>query len=183
MKLVRGRAEARFLPSRHHFALFRLAAFVRMRKAKPEPRDVVMILDRDQNAIDHYATSLWIVLTLTCYLASTLFAFLPLPAGLVVSLPVAAAASHLPYFITALGIAPIMARGESHIRVNSVAMMSILLLLAAYFVRSTSWVRFAGWQFLAIAALNGIAALIELPLRDSIARQENSIIGGAVSER
>ena len=36
-RIVRNRADARLLPSRHDFALFRLVAWMRLRRAKPAP--------------------------------------------------------------------------------------------------------------------------------------------------
>jgi hypothetical protein len=52
---------------------------------------------------------------------------------------------------------------------------------SAYFARSQSWARFVAWQFLAVLALNAIAAVVVLLLRDSIADVESSL-GGFSSE-
>jgi len=177
MTIVRGRADARRLPSRHRFALFRLAALMRLRNAAPRPADVVLFLDRDQNAIDHHAASLWIVLTIACYLAGTLFAAWPVVAALAVSVPLALMAVQFPVAIIGL----LTARTARRHLINSVALMSVLILLAVHFARGTSWVRFAAWQFLAVIGLNAIAAVIVFLLRAPIARLEREVIGGAPS--
>jgi hypothetical protein len=63
------------------------------------------------------------------------------------------------------------------LRINSIWMMTLFSALAAYCSTRSSWVRFAGWQFFAIAALNAIAAMILFLLRDSVARLESSCAG------
>ena len=74
MRVVRGRADARWLPSRHNFALFRLAAFLRLRRARPEPCDGSCVIDRHQSAMETWLVMSWVTLTFACYLAATLFA-------------------------------------------------------------------------------------------------------------
>lgn len=175
--IVRGRADARRLPSRHRFALFRLAAFLRMRNTNPQPADVVLFLHRDQNAIDHYAASLWIVLTLTCYTAGALFASWPVAAALAISFVIVAAA--LQVLVPFIGL--LTAPAAQRHRVSSIALMSVLILLAVHFARVPSWVRYAAWQFLAVIALNSLAAFLVFLLRGPIARLESAIIGGAPS--
>jgi hypothetical protein len=44
--MVHGNAAARWLPSRHNFALFRLLAWLRLRNAHPEPAPVILGIDR-----------------------------------------------------------------------------------------------------------------------------------------
>ena len=168
MRLVRGRAEARWLPSRHRFALFRLFAFLRLRSAQPEPREgLILVVDRDQSAAEHHSVSLWIVLTVTCYFAVTLFASWPLPLALPVSFVVAAAAVEVPLLVFGTFAPP---------RVNSFLCMSVFTAAAAYFAMERSWVRFAAWQFLALLALNALAAAIVFLLRGPIARLERGVL-------
>ena len=169
MKLVRGRADARWLPSRHRFALFRLYAFFRLLGAKPEPREgLVLVVDRDQTAFEHHGASIWIVLTVACYFAATLFADWPLAAGLAAGLPAAALAIEFPIWIG--GLIPGRARG--------VAFVTMFLLIAAsiHFARQASWVRFAAWQFLGLIAINALASAIVFLLRAPIARLERGVL-------
>lgn len=148
--------------ARHRFALFRLAAL--LRGPKPVPPNVLLSMHRDQNAIDHYAASLWIVLTLTCYVAATLFASWPVAAALLLSFPIAAAGLQL--LIALVGV--LTARAPHRQRINSIVLMALLIALAAYFTRGTSWVRFVAWFFLGVVALNALAAAIVFLLRGRI---------------
>jgi len=168
MKVIRNRADARWLPSRYRFALFRLFAFLRMRSAKPEPREgLILVVDRDQTAAEHHGISLWIVLTVTCYVAATLFAAWPPVLALPVAFVVAAAAVEVPMILGGL-IVPS--------RVNSALLMWVLIAAAAYFATQRTWARFAAWQFLALVALNALAAAIVFLLREPIARLERGVV-------
>lgn len=177
MKVVHGRADARWLPSRFRFALFRLIAYVRMRGAKPERRDVTLVLDRDQNNIESFGVCAWTTLTLTCYVAGTLFDHWPLPLALAAGVPVAVTCLEL--VIVAAGVA--LRRRGNNLRVNSVVLLSLLIAAALYFARSQSWICFAAWQFLAGVGLNAVAAPIVFLLRGSIAAMEDAV-GGTSSE-
>lgn len=169
MTLVRGRGEARWLPSRHTFAVFRLFAFLKLRGAKPEPRArLALVVDRGQTAIEHHLVSVWVVLTVTCYVAATLFASWPLPLALPAALVVAAILIQVPV----VGFAMIV---PGH-RINARVLMSLLLAAAAYFATQRSWARLAAWQFLAVVALNALASAIVFLLREPIARLERGVV-------
>lgn len=175
MKLVRGRADVRFFPSRHNFALFRLAAYLRLRAAKPEHGECILAIDRHQSNFEHTLVPLWYALTLTCFGAAWLFAAWPLPLALLASFPVALFALEVPLVLG--GIATSAWNAATGMRVNAVRVTSILMMTlfaaaAAHFARQPTWVRFAGLQVLALIALNALAAAIVLFLRPSIARLE-----------
>jgi hypothetical protein len=170
VKAVRGRADARWLPSRHRFALFRLYAYVRLLGAKPEPRPgLILIIDRDQTAYEHHLVSLWIAATSTCYVAATLFRGLPVPVAIAVAIPVAALALEVPFYISGL-----LLRGGS--RLNGIVYMFLLAVASIHIVRQPSWVRFVAWQFFAVIALNTAAAAIVFVLRAPIARLERGFV-------
>jgi hypothetical protein len=177
VKIVRGRADARWLPSRFNFALFRLYAFLRMKHAKPEPADVALVIDRNQNPIESAVLSTWTTATLACYAAGTLFASWPLPLALLAGVPVAIICLEIPLVVVGV---PLWRR-ESNIPLNSIVMMALMTGAAVYFARSETWIRFAAWQFLGAVALNGIAAATMFLLRGSIAEME-SAVGGITSE-
>ena len=177
MKIVRGRADARWLPSRFNFALFRLFAFLRMKTAAPEPRDVALVIDRHQNNVESFTLAAWVTLTVTCYAAGTLFASWPLPLALPAGILVAITCLEIP--IVTVGL--IVRRTQDNIALNSVVLMSLLIAAALYFARAQSWVRFAAWQFLGAVALNAVAAAIVFLLRGTIAEMENAA-GGLTSE-
>jgi hypothetical protein len=185
VKLVRGRGEARWLPSRHNFALFRLAAYLRLRNAPPEPGDVILVVDRHQSAAETWLVMSWVTLTLACYLAATLFAEWHPALALPVSLPLAIALLEVPALVSALTIAPLWraVRGNdaNGIGVNGVVVMTLFAAASAWFAThptQPAWIRFVAWQFLALLLLNAIAALIVFSLRDAIARLESAVGGG-----
>jgi hypothetical protein len=165
MKMVRGHAEARWMPSRHNFALFRLYAYLRLRNAAHEPNEMILAVDRHQSSAEAMAVATWIFVTTTCCLAGTMFSW-----------PVA-------FLVAAVGIHAVMVASgvlfvtlfPAHVlRINSIWMMTLFAALAAYCATRPTWVRFAGWQFFALLALNAIAAMILFFLRDSVARLESS---------
>lgn len=172
MKFVRGRAEARWFPSRHNFALFRVAAFLRLRRARPEQRDVVLVIDRHQSSVETWTVMSWLIATLACYLAVTLFANWPVAVALLVSLPLAFALLEVPPIVSAMTIARFT---ENKLHVNGTVVMLMFTAASAYFATRPTWIRFVAWQFLALLALNAIAAVIAFALRDAIARLEEGV--------
>jgi hypothetical protein len=171
MKMVRGHGEARWFPSRHNFALFRLFAYLRLRSAKHEARDVILAIDRNQSNLETNLVAIWIVLTTTCCLTATFDSWLA-------ALAVAILGTQVVMVASGVFIAPLFpGRG---VRVNATVMMMMLAALAAYCTTRSTWVRFAGWQFFALLAMNAVAAAIMFLLRDSVARLEDAI-GGASS--
>ncbi len=177
MKIVRGRADARWLPSRFNYALFRLYAFLRMKTAKPEVADISLVIDRNQNPIESAVLSAWTTATLACYAAETLFDAWPLPLALLAGIPVAITALEIP--IVAVGVA-LRHRGYN-IPLNSFVLMSLMTVAALSFARAQSWIRFAAWQFLGAIALNAVAAVIVYSLRGAIAEMEDAV-GGVTSD-
>jgi hypothetical protein len=170
MKVVRGIEEARWLPSRHRFALFRLAGYVRLRNAAVPAAgrdDLVLAVDRDQSVFENYGIATWTVLTIACYFAGGLLARWPLPLALLASIPLATIAMNIP-FCTFGALRP----NRNNIRLNSAINMLLLLAAALYYARAETWVRFVAWQFLAVVALNAVAAAIVFLLRGPIARLE-----------
>lgn len=154
MRIVRDREDARWLPSRFRYALFRLAALIRMTFTRPrERRGIIVAIDPDQSSIENYAIAIWVVVTTSCFLAAVMpFAIAILAATVVVQIPM-----------------HVVGGGQ---RVNSLVTLSLAAIAAAYLAMSPSWIRFAAWQFLGIVILNGVAALIMLPLRGAVRRME-----------
>ncbi|HEX8168910.1 MAG TPA: hypothetical protein VF824_00040 [Thermoanaerobaculia bacterium] len=178
-RTIRGRADARWLPSRRNFALFRLYAYLRLRVAPPEPRDVALFIDRNQTAAEHYSVAVWVLLTMTCYCAADLFESWPLPLAIVSALVVATLLTQVGivgFGLVAAALTPRTAR----VRVNSFVLMLLFIAAAAWYARHPSWARFVAWQVLALVALNAAAAAIVFLLRGSIARLE-SAFGGVAS--
>ena len=177
MNIVRGRADAHWLPARYNFAIFRLYGLVRMRFAKAAPADVAMVVDRHQSAIENFTVGAWTTLTLAAFVVSVLVNTWTLSLALVAAIPIALVLMHIP--ILTFGI--VFIRRENNLRLNSIVLMLTMTGASLYFARSTSWVRFAAWQFLAVLAINGIAALAALLLQGAMTRTE-AAVGGIKSE-
>lgn len=180
MKVVRGRADARWFPSRHNFALFRLWAYLRLRHARPEHYDGTLVIDRHQSTAETWVVMSWMTLTLACYLAATLFAGWHIAPALLVSMPLAIVLFEVPAIISALTIAPLFRISGS--RVNGFVIMLLFSAASAYFARHPSWIRFVAWQFLALLALNATAAMIAFPMRHSMARLEAEVGGASFAQ-
>lgn len=185
MTFVRGRTDARWLPSRYNFALFRLAAYLRLRRAHARTAHVNFFIDRHQSAFENCAVAIWITLTVACYIAATMFGEWPVAASVPLSVLLSAAvAIELPVVVSGAIVAPLWkavtgGRDENNIRFNSTVVMTIFILAALYFAASKSWARYAAWQFLAVVAANAVASLLVFLLRRPIARIESDIRGGA----
>ena len=154
MRFVRDRDDARWLPTRFHFALFRLIAIVRMSLMEPRTRPgIIVAVDRYQSTVESYTISVWYFVTVSCFFS----AVMPLWAAIAV----ASLVVQLPIYV--------VGRGQG---VNSIILMSSATLAAAYLITQQTWLRFVAAQFLAILALNAIAALILLPMRGTIRKLE-----------
>jgi hypothetical protein len=178
--MVRGRAEARWLPSRHRFALFRLWAYARLRGARPEPDpNVMLMVNPDQSATEVFTTSSWVSLTTSAYIAAELAESWPLAIAIASAIPLAMAAVQIPLYVCGTLILPTMptiarTRPNALAAINSVVTWIALLLAASYYATKSSWARFAAWQFLAVVALNAVAATILFLLRKRVAALEAS---------
>lgn len=186
MRMVRGRAEARWMPSRYGYALFQLFAYFRLRNAKPEPRDAILVLDRHQSNVETWIVCWWLIGTTACAIAGTLFAKRPLPVALAISLLLAIVGIQALAVASGLVIAPLwklVTRLDTPgMNVTSIVLVSLIGAACAYCTTRPGWVRFAGWQFFVVLALNALAAAIVFLMGDAIARAEESV-GGVVSGR
>jgi hypothetical protein len=181
LRLVHGRAEARWMPSRHNVALFRLLAFLRLRLARAEERDVILFVDRYQSTFEAWAVGSWVMLTFTAYIAAELNAWLMLPVALVLSALLAMAALQCAVVGIGACVPPLWraigGRTVQRSSVNSFTMLFAIAAASAHYATSTSWVRFVAWQFGVMLALNGVAAAVVFLLREPIARLESSLGG------
>ena len=162
MNIVRDRPAAKWLPSRHRFALARLAAFAMLLSRHPQrsegspPHRLILAVDRDQSAIENYAAAIWFLATTTCFIA----AFVPLP----VAFPLAFVAVQLPICATGLVF--------NNRRLNSAFLMLCGTAAALYFATTSSWVRFAAYIFLGVLALDAVAAVVLWLLRGRVRAAE-----------
>ena len=186
MRLVRGRSEARWFPSRHNFAIFRLYAFFRLRAARPEVNDGLFVIERNQSAHEMWIVAVWVAAVATVYVASALFRVWHPVAALIAALPIALLAVEIPIFVSGLVLVPgIRALTRKHVdsmRASSAVTMAMLAGASAYFALKPGWIRVVACQFFALAALNALAAIVVFSLRDSISRLE-AAVGGVQSEQ
>ncbi|HEY0141401.1 MAG TPA: hypothetical protein VGF48_10935 [Thermoanaerobaculia bacterium] len=178
MRAICEREDARWLPARHHYALFRLAAFLRLRFAKPRiTPGVLLMIDRDQSQFENYAMSAWFTATLTCFVAATFFSTWPVALALLVAFPIAVALSQVTLVILALTAAPLWARfidQGGRIGVVSIGTMMLVLVPTAYYATARTWIRWVSWHVLVLIALNALAAVLLFFLRGPIARLERA---------
>lgn len=169
MRVVRDRAEARWLPSRHRYALARLIAFLRLRNAGSEPRSgLVLAVDRDQSTAENMTLGFSVWFIWTCYAAAIL------PGPWKVTAPLL---SHLGLQVTIVGTVLILHLFGRDLwafnhRINSTLLFILLLLASSYFAATQLWVRFVAWVVLAVFVLNAVAATILFLLRKSVRELE-----------
>jgi len=178
VKVVHDCPAARWLPSRHHFALMRLFAFVRFRSEDPMPPNLehlALAIDRDQSAIEIYGVSLWLFATAVAYVA----VLLPVPLGWAVALaiPVAGIAMQIPLTVIGGILIPLWTavtgvKLENLQKLESVATMTLMVIASSYFAVARSPVRYIGWFFFAVFLLNAAAWLIMAALRTRVEEME-----------
>jgi hypothetical protein len=183
VRIVRGHGEVRRFPSRHNHGLFRLGSYLRLRGARPEPHNGILVIDRHQSNTETWAVAIWMMLTMSCYLAVALFPAWPILLALLVGAAVAVFAVHVAIVLGGVLISPAgnaLARlGLLPFRVINMFMLLPMVAASASFATRATWIRFVAWQFLGVMALNALAAVIVFLLRDSIAQLEGSMGGSA----
>jgi hypothetical protein len=175
MNAAIDRPEAHWLPSRHRFALARLFAFARLGNAPHvlKSEHLILPVDRDQTAAEMQLVAAWVFVTTACYIAAALPINLPL--AIVLAIPLAAIAIHLPIVIGGPILRLLIGDGN-HIKIVSVTTMSLLLIASAYVAATTSWARFVAWFFLAILLLNSAAAAVLWLLRNAVHAAEERCV-------
>jgi hypothetical protein len=162
MKIVRDREDARRLPTRFRFAIFRLLAFLRMLFSRPvERRGIILAIDRDQSVVEQFTVAIWITFTASAFLSVAMPMF--------VAIPMTAILLHVPMAIFGGLILP---AGRNNLALNSIATMAAIAMAAAYFATTTSWLRFVAWSFFALLAINALAAVVMWTLRNAVQRME-----------
>jgi hypothetical protein len=170
------RPEARWLPSRHRFAMARLIAYVRLRRAQAavkRPEHLILSIDRDQTAAEMNCVAVWVFATVTCYFAASLPFALPL--SVVLAIPLAAIAIQLPIVIGG-PLLRLLTGDGNHIKIISVMTMGLLLMASSYIATTPVWARFVAWLFFAIVIVNCAAAVILWLLRDAVQDAEEQCV-------
>ena len=155
MRIVQDREDARGLPARFHFAIFKLAAFVRMKFVTPrERRGVLIVIDRDQSAVEHYIISAWITALVICFLS----AIMPV----ILAIPLATIIIQIPLFTIC----------RSNIDTSSWLMFTLVGIAAAYLLHRHTWIRFVALSYFLIIAINLLAAAIMMLLHSDVREME-----------
>lgn len=169
MKTVKDRADARWLPSRFRYAIFRLLAYRMIRRRKPQATPgLVLVIDRDQSALEYYTITVWLMATVSCYIGAVLSRFTNVTIAALVAVPLASFVLTIPVYVTGLVMPLARAAGirqEQSLRVGSTVVFFLLTICAAYFALEQSWVRYVALSFFAILLVNGIAAVVVWSLR------------------
>ena len=138
--------------TRQNFALARLIALTCGTDSQPVPAGVDRVIladDRHQNAAENHIAAFAYLALVVCFLA----AFMPLLAAV----PLSLIAIQIPVYVFGL---PFRNR-----RINSIGYVLCGAAMAWYLVLQPRWIRFAGYAFFAVVALNAIAFVILLLLR------------------
>ena len=180
MRVVRNRRDARWLPSRFHFALFRFFAYLRLRTARPEPAPgLVMAVERHQSASENYLVAICVFIVATSFVVTLLNLTMSLPAAWVIAVPATAIIIPLSVPFLAYVIMPIVRKivpfRADNLAANSVVIMSITIGAAIFVLLSRSPLRYVAGTFLLLVALNAAAAALMFFLRDSIAGAERQM--------
>ena len=161
MKVVRDRAEARWLPSRHRFAAARLVAYAMLRTTRPTPlraEHVILAIDRDQSALENYALTVWFVATMTCFVAATM--------------PLSTPWALLAAFLLTWTSLQVVTGGIGNERVTSPLLILCGFAASLYFATRTDWVRFPAYVFLGVLSLNAVAFAVMWLLRHQVRELE-----------
>ena len=172
MNVIADRPEARWLPSRHRFALAKLIAFAKLRGAPASVNDaehLVFPIDRDQTAAEMNGVAIWVFVTTIFYIAAAL----PLiwPAAIIVAIPIAAIVLQFPTVIIGPIVRMLIGDGN-HIKIISVIAMALLVIASSFVAASHSWARYAAWFFFGVLIVNGAAAVVVWLLRGPIRTAE-----------
>jgi hypothetical protein len=175
IEAIRNQPEARWLPSRHRFAMFRLYGLLRLLTAtvqKPE-NELVLPIHRDQSAHEQYSVAAWIYITAVAYVA----ALLPLvtPVAILVAMPIAGVALHVPLLL----LGSTLPRWTPHESLHAKVLMTVMAGLSFWFAQHADWPRVIAWIFLGVLAANGLAAFCIFALRGTVARLERRYREGA----
>lgn len=184
MKLIRDRAEARWLPSRHHLALFRLAAYLRLRRAAPRLQPgLFLAIDRDQTVAEVYTVSLAMLTLSSCFVGAALHSILPLAAAVIIA-PVLSVTLMQVVMITAGLTATTLRRvlrhppTEDNRSLNDVFLWLFLIASAGYFAQkpSSMLLQWLAFTILAAVVLNAVAAIVLRILRHRIQAAEQEYL-------
>ena len=185
MTMVRDRGDARWLPSRFNFALFRLIAYLRLRTSDPESRPgIALSIERHQSATENFMVAACVLVLWIAFSAVMLDSVMPFPLACIVAFPAAALIVHLvPMCLIGLLVVPAARKITSHAALDNIAISSVIMIIltiaaAAVLAAGTSPVRYVGTAFLFLTAINALASVVVFTMQRSIAETERRFGAG-----
>ena len=184
-RIVRDRADARWLPSRFNFAIFKLFAFARLRSARPEPQPgLALSIERNQSASENFIVAAIVFVVLAAFITSLLATSLPFGTACAVAIPTTAVYINVQVVFIGAVILPFLrklvrTRPEIAIAVNSAITGALILAAAALLAVSPSPLRHVGTAFLIAVGANALAAVIVFAMGRSIAKAEQRFGAGS----
>lgn len=172
MTFIRDHDEARGLPSRSRFAAFRVLSFIRFpREHESTTLGTAYVVDRDQNAFEHFSVALLVLAVTVCYLASFFSRWLTWPAAAAAGLLLSPAVVELPFLAMGFIVMPLWRRfrgstDRDNLRANSLVTMGILFVLSAWFAVHAGWTRIIAFTVLSLFFVNAICAVVSWFLGD-----------------
>ncbi len=144
------------MTARYNFALARLIAFVCGTGSQPVPVPgvdrVILANDRHQSAAENYTAALAYLALVICFLT----AFMPLWAAA----PLSLIAIEIPIYVFGIPFNNRRAVAAGYVLCGAA--------MSWYLILQPRWIRFAGYAFLAVLALNAVAWVIMGLLRNRI---------------
>jgi hypothetical protein len=183
--MVRDREDARWLPSRFNFALFRLIAYLRLRTSNPESRPgIALSIERHQSATENYLVAACVLALGIAFTAAMLASVMPFPLACIVAFPVAAMIVHLvPMWLAGFLVGPLARRingtsGLNNIAAGSAILITMAIAAAAVLAAGISPLRHVGTAFLFLTAINALASVVVFTIRRRIAETERRFGAG-----
>ena len=161
MRLIRTRADARWLPARFNLGIFRLVAFVIARRAQRKDQPgLVLGIDRHQSAFENNSLSICLVASFSLYAYGAMrIVGTPAWAAVLVALPAAILALHVIVVGTGLLFVATLST-QNHIRILTALLMAVTILLSAWIATTAHWTRYVGRLAIAGVLLNALAAVV-----------------------
>lgn len=176
MIFVEGRPEAVWLPSRHNLALFRLLAYIRLRRTRRVATDpfILLVADRHQSSFETNVTAAWYAVIGAGLIAAALSAGMAAPLAVLLALIIAPVVIQAAIVVPSL-IVFVVRRDRADGRgaaIVSGVVAALYTFASAVLIASGSRARWIGFAFLGSVALE-LAARSVLPfVNASIERLE-----------
>lgn len=184
MRIIRGRADARWLPSRYSLAMFRLYAFFRASTAPAEEHpEIVLSVETHQAAAEAFLTAAAGFVMSYVYIADVLTEVLPVLVAILLALPVTSIAIQIPLYVFGLTLTPLLRlvlRKQQSLSITSALYFLLFAASSVVMLGRSMPARVVAWAFFVACALELVSKVIAFALRERMARMEEHF-GGVAS--